>query len=59
MISDREWLRKLGEWIEWQDGSFGERELRNYMMVYDFKRLHKAVRKEYERIKEEEKWMSI
>ena len=54
MISDKQWLRKLGEWIDWQDESFGERELRNYMVIYDFERLLKALRKEYERIKEEE-----
>ena len=53
MISDKEWLRKLGEWIDWQDESFGERELRNYMMLYDFARLHKAIRKECERTKED------
>ena len=54
MIPDKVWLRKLGEWIDWQDESFGERELRNYMMLYDFERLHKAIRKEYERINEGE-----
>lgn len=54
MISDKQWLRKLGKWTDWQDESFGDRELRNYMMVYDFTRLDKSLRKEYERIKEEE-----
>ena len=51
MISDKQWLRKLGEWIDWQDESFGERELRNYMMLYDFVRFHKAIRKDYDRIR--------
>ena len=54
MISDKQWLRKLGEWIDGQDESFGERELKNYMMLYDYSRFHKAIKKEYERIKEVE-----
>lgn len=46
MISDKEWLRKLGKWIDWQNESFGERELRKYIMIYDEARLLKAFRKE-------------
>ena len=45
MISDKEWLRKLGEWTDWQDENFGERELRNYMMIYDEARFLKAIAK--------------
>ena len=51
MISDKEWLRKLGKWIDRQDESFGERELRNYMMLYDFTRLQKALEKKMDEIK--------
>jgi hypothetical protein len=50
MISDREWLRKLGNWIDWEDESFGEKELRHYMELYDKKRLltfYRAKKMEY------------
>lgn len=33
MISDREWLRKLGEWKDWEDESYGERLLREDMRM--------------------------
>ena len=52
MISDSKWLRKLGEWTDWQDESFGELELRNYMMLYDYTRFCKAIMKKYDIIKE-------
>ena len=34
MISDKEWLREIGKWDDWEDESYGERVLRNYMRIH-------------------------
>jgi len=31
MKSDKKWLRDLGDWIDWEDESYGERVLKSYM----------------------------
>ena len=34
MISDKEWLRDIGKWVDWEDESYGERVVREYMRVH-------------------------
>lgn len=54
MISDREWLRKLGEWIDWEDESYGEKLLRHYMELYDEKRAERYYKKRVSELEKEE-----
>ena len=34
MISDRKWLRDIGEWKDWEDENYGSLILREYMRIY-------------------------
>jgi hypothetical protein len=34
MISDKEWLRTIGNWRDWEDESYGERLLKEYMRIH-------------------------